>query len=230
MAAEEEADSVVSVVDLVVALAEVVQVEAGNIQNVRYAPGKKSYTGWIILGVIVLLVVIGLAVVVGGYNSAVRRSEAVKSRWGNVDNEMQRRFDLIPNLVKTVQGYAAHETELFTHLADARTKYFQPGSTMAQKAQAAGMLQGALSRLMLLQERYPDLKANRNFEMLQVDLAGTENRIEWARKQYNIAVESLNSYQKEFFGSMFCNWAGVGPAEYFKASEIAATTVPEVEF
>ena len=208
---------------------EVAQVEAGNIKSVHFSPGKKSYAGWIVLSVIILLLVIGLSVVISGYNSAVRRSEAVKSRWGNVDNEIQRRFDLIPNLVKTVEGYATHEKELFTHLADVRTKYFQ-ASGPAEKAQANAMFGSALSRLLLLQERYPELKANRNFELLQVDLAGTENRIEWARKQYNEAVEALNSYQKEFFGSMFCRWAGVVPAEYFKATEDAATTVPDVEF
>ena len=213
------------------ALVEVDQVEAGNIINNanRFAPGK-SYAGWIILGVIVLLVVIGLAVAIGGYNNAVRKSEAVKSRWGQVESQLQRRFDLIPNLIQTVKGYASHETELFTHIADARTKYFQPGNTTAQKVQAAGILQGGLSRLLLLQERYPELKANRNFELLQVDLAGTENRINWARDQYNQSVEALNAYQKSFFGRMFCNWAGVGPAEYFKATSEAATTVPQVNF
>ncbi len=113
------ADSVASGVVSGVALAEVVQVEAGKKNNRRFAPGK-SYAGWIVLGVIVLILIIGFSIVIGGYNSAVRRSEAVKSSWGNVDNEMQRRFDLIPNLVKTVQGYATHETELFTHIADAR--------------------------------------------------------------------------------------------------------------
>ncbi len=213
-----------------VVLVEVVQVEveAGNKKTYRFAPGK-SYTGWIVLGVIVLILIIGFAVAIGGYNKAVRRSEAVKTNWSQVETQLQRRFDLIPNLVNTVKGYAGHETELFTHIADARKAYFQASNT-SQKVQAASILQGGLSRLLLLQERYPDLKANQNFLTLQAQIEGTENRVGVARTRYNKAVQLLNTYQKEFFGSMFCRWASVDPAEYFKASEPAATTVPEVKF
>ena len=212
-----------------VALVEVVQVSTGNKRTHRLAAGQ-SYAGWIVLGVIVLILVIGLAVVIGGYNTAVRRSEAVKTNWSQVETQLQRRFDIIPMLMETVKGYASHEKELFTHIADARTKYFQPGNTTAQKVQAAGLLQGGLSRLLLLQERYPDLKANQNFLTFQAQIEGTENRVGVARTRYNQAVQSLNTYHKEFLGSMFCRWANVGPAEYFKASESAATTVPEVKF
>ncbi len=201
----------------------------GNIKNVRYAPEKRSYTGWIVLGVIVLIVIIGLLVAKAGYDSAIRKSEAVPAQWAQVETQLQRRFDLIPMLLETVKGYAAHETELFTHIADARKAYFQASST-TQKVQAANILQGGLSRLLLLQERYPDLKANQNFLTFQAQIEGTENRVAVARKRYNQAVQLLNTYQKEFFGRMFCNWAGVGPAEYFKATEPAATTVPQVEF
>ena len=218
----------VLVEDLVGALVEVVQVEAGNLKKYRFAPGK-SYAGWIILGVIILILIIGFSWAKGGYDSAVTKSEAVNIHWGQVETQLQRRFDLIPNLVETVKGYAAHETELFTHIADARTKYFQADTT-AGKVQAAGILQGALSRLLLLQERYPELKANQNFLTLQAQIEGTENRVAVARKRYNDAVGALNTYQRKFFGRMFCNWAGVGPAEYFKATEAAATTVPQVEF
>ena len=213
---------------LVGALVEVVQVEAGNLKAHRFAPGK-SYAGWIILGVVILILIIGFAVAIGGYNKAVAKSEAVNSDWGQVETQLQRRFDLIPNLLETVKGYAEHEKELFTHIADARTKYFQADTT-AGKVRAAGLLQGGLSRLLLLQERYPELKANQNFLTFQAQIEGTENRVAVARGRYNKAVEALNAYQRSFFGRMFCNWAGVGPAEYFKATEAAATTVPQVKF
>ncbi len=211
-----------------VVLVEVVQVEAGNSKAYRFAAGK-SYTGWIVLGVIVLILIIGFAWAKGGYDSAVAKSEAVNIHWGQVETQLQRRFDLIPMLLETVKGYAAHETELFTHIADARKAYFQASGT-AQKVQAASILQGGLSRLLLLQERYPDLKANQNFLTFQAQIEGTENRVAVARKRYNDAVGALNTYQRSFFGRMFCNWAGVEPAEYFKATEAAATTVPEVKF
>ena len=215
-------------VALGVVLVEVVQVEAGNKKTVRFAPGK-SYAGWIVLGVIVLILIIGAAVAIGGYNTAVRRSEDVKINLGKIDTQVQRRFDLIANLVETVKGYAGHEAKVFTDIANARTKYFQPDAGPAQKAQATGMLGGALSRLLLLQERYPELKANQNFLTLQIQIEGTENRVAVARTRYNDAVGALNTYQRSFFGSMFCNWAGVGPAEYFKA-EPGATIVPKVKF
>ena len=217
---------------LVVVLVVVAQVEAGNMQKCkhkyRFAPGK-SYAGWIILGVVVLIILIGLSVFVGGYNKAVAKSEAVNTNWGQIDAQIQRRFDLIDNLVRTVKGYAEHEATVFTDIAEARTKYFQ-ASGPAEKAQADGLLGGALSRLLFLQERYPELKANENFLTLQVQLEGTENRIAVARTRYNEAVRDLNTYQRQFFGRMFCNWAGVGPAEYFKATEAATTTVPQVKF
>ncbi|NIA06873.1 MAG: LemA family protein [Actinobacteria bacterium] len=197
-------------------------------QKYRFASGK-SYAGWIILGLIVLVVIIGLAVAVSGYNKAVALSEAVKTNWGQVETQLQRRFDLIPNLVATVKGYATHEKELFTDLANARKAYFQASNT-AGKVRAAGLLQGGLSRLLLLQERYPELKANQNFLTLQAQIEGTENRVAVARTRYNKAVQNLNTYQRTFFGRMFCSWAGVGPAEYFKATEAAATTVPQVKF
>ena len=215
------------------ALVEVVQVAAGNIQTVDINAGggqRRSYTGWIILGVVVLIIIIGLAWAIGGYNRAVAKSEAVKTNLGQIDAQVQRRFDLIGNLVETVKGYAGHEAKVFTDIADARTKYFHPDAGPAQKAQATGLLGGALSRLLFLQERYPELKANQNFLTLQVQIEGTENRVAVARTRYNDTVRLLNTYQKEFFGRMFCNWAGVEQAEYFKATEAAATTVPQVKF
>ena len=183
-----------------------------------------------IIAVIAAVVVVAIIffAVWGGYNKAVRRDEAVKAAWSEIDNQLQRRFDLIQNLVNTVKGYAEHETELFTHIADARTQYFQAKGPAA-KAQAVGMFEGALSRLLVLQERYPDLKANQNFLKLQDQLEGTENRIAVARTRYKEAVSSLNTYARSFFGRSFCGMAGVEKAEYFEAPE-EKKEAPKVEF
>ncbi len=178
------------------------------------------------------ILVLGAVVIGGcaysGYNRAVRYDEAVKSGWGEVENQLQRRYDLVPNVVETVKGYAAHEKELFENIAEARTRYFsadKPGD----KVQAADQLEGALSRLLFLQEKYPDLKANQGFLALQDQLEGTESRIAVARKRYNDAVSTLNSYARGLLGRIFCSWAGVQPAEYFKADE-GAQKAPEVKF
>ena len=188
----------------------------------------KISTGIIVLIVVAALVLVGFFAVWGGYNKAVRLDEAVGARWAQVETVLVRRFDLIPNLVETVKGYASHETKLFAHIADARTKYFQAKS-IPEKAQAASLLQGSLSRLLLLREAYPDLKANQNFLKLQDQLEGTENRIAVERKRYNDAVRSVNTYARSFFGRSFCNMAGVEQAEYFEATE-EQKVPPKVEF
>ncbi|NOX54530.1 MAG: LemA family protein [Planctomycetes bacterium] len=194
---------------------------------------KSSTAGKIGTGAIVLIVVAavllgGLFIVWGGYNKAIRLDEAVQERWGQVETVLVRRFDLIPNLVETVKGYATHEKELFEHIADTRTKYFQADS-IAGKAKAAGQLQGVLSRLLLLREQYPELKANQNFLKLQDQLEGTENRIAVERKRYNEAVRGVNTYARSFFGRSFCSMAGVEKAEYFEATEQQKAT-PKVKF
>jgi LemA protein len=183
----------------------------------------------VILGVIL---VVGLGVLgwyIGGYNKAVRLEEGAKTSWSNVDTTLQRRLDLVPNLVATVKGYAEHEKELFENIAKSREKYFQAG-TRAGKIEASNQLSGFLSRLLMLQENYPQLKANENFRDLQAQLEGTENRINVARQRYNEAAKQLNSYTREFFGSFFCKRANVTPVEYFEATEQAKTEVPKVEF
>jgi LemA protein len=146
-----------------------------------------------------------------------------------VDTQLQRRLDLVPNLVATVKGYAAQEKELFENIAKSREKYFQAGN-VGQKIEASNQLSGFLSRLLVLQERYPDLKANQNFLTLQDQLEGTENRIAVARTRYNEAVRTLNTYERELFGAYFTKKAGVEPREYFEATEQAQTDVPEVDF
>jgi LemA protein len=185
---------------------------------------------WIVLGVLILLVVFGFGWFKSGYDRAVKYEQAAKKTWSDVDAVLQRRFDLIPNLVNTVKGYAAHEKELFESLAQSREKYFQPGSSPADKIQASNQLSGLLSRLLVLKETYPDLKANQNFLALQDQLEGSENRIAVARTRYNGAVEALNGYERAFIGSFFCKRAGVEPAEYFDATEQAKAGAPTVEF
>jgi LemA protein len=188
---------------------------------------------WVVLVVILVVVLLfGLGIFrwyIGGYNRAVALEEGTKTAWSNVDTTLQRRLDLIPNLVETVKAYAEHEKELFENIAKSREKYFQANS-VAGKIQASNELTGFLSRLLVLQERYPDLKANQNFLSLQDQLEGTENRINVARTRYNEAARLLNSYARSFFGSWFCRKAGVEQAEYFEATEQAKTEVPKVEF
>jgi LemA protein len=154
--------------------------------------------------------------------------ENVKGKWAQVENQLKRRYDLIPNLVETVKGYAAHEKEIFENIAEARTKYFQAGS-VKEKIEASQGLERVLSRLLLLQERYPQLRANENFLKLQDSLEGTENRIAVERKRYNEAVQTLNTYIRTFFGRFFAAIAGVTAAEYYEIPE-GEEAVPEVKF
>jgi LemA protein len=188
---------------------------------------------WIVLiAILIVILLIGLGVFrwyIGGYNKAVNLKEGADKAWADIDSALQRRLDLIPNLVSTVKGYAEHEKELFENIARSREKYFQ-SDNRAGKIESSNQLSGFLNRLLMLQERYPDLKANQNFLDLQSQLEGTENRINVARTRYNEAARILNSYTKQFFGSFFCKKAGVEPVEYFEATEQAKTEVPKVEF
>jgi LemA protein len=188
---------------------------------------------WVVLVVVlVALLLVGLGIFkwyIASYNRAVSLEQGAEQAWADIDSTLQRRLDLIPNLVETVKGYASHEKELFENIAKSREKYFSAG-TRAGKIEATNELGGFLSRLLMLQERYPDLKANENFRDLQVALEGTENRINVARTRYNEAARLLNTYHRQFFGSFFCKRAGVEPVEYFEASEQAKTEVPQVEF
>lgn len=188
---------------------------------------------WIILVVVLIAILLfGLGIFrwyISGYNKAVNLEQEVEKTWSDIDAALQRRIDLVPNLVKTVKGYAEHEKELFENIAKSREKYFQAGNR-AGKIEASNELGGFLSRLLMLQERYPDLKANESFLSLQAQLEGTENRISVARTRYNDAAKQLNSYYRQFFGSFFCKRASVEPVEYFEATEQAQTEVPQVEF
>ena len=169
-----------------------------------------------------------LGTIISGYNRVITMDENVKGKWAQVENQLKRRYDLIPNLVETVKGYATHEKELFENIAQARTLYFQ-AKDVKGKINASNQLEGTLSRLLLLQERYPILKANESFLKLQDSLEGTENRIAVERKRYNESVQILNTYIRTFMGRFYGMVAGVSNAEYYKVPE-AEQAVPTVKF
>ncbi len=164
----------------------------------------------------------------GGYNKAVALDEGVKAAWAQVENQLQRRFDLIPNLVEVVKGVATQEKEIFVRIAEARQGYFQ-ASTQSEKVQSARVLTAAMGGLLGLRESYPELKSNQSFMKLHDDVGGTENRIGVARKRYNEAVQQLNTYTRKLIGRFCSGLAGVGPAEFFKIDE-AARDAPAVDF
>jgi len=182
----------------------------------------------ITLGAILLIGVMAFGKIVTGYNNVIAMDENVKGKWAQVENQLKRRYDLIPNLMETVKGYAKHEKELFESIAEARTKYFQ-AKDVNSKIGASNRLEGALSRLLLLQERYPVLKANESFLKLQDSLEGTENRIAVERKRYNESVQMLNTYIRTFFGRFYAMFAGVSKADYFEVPE-TEQEVPKVKF
>ena len=182
----------------------------------------------IILGVVAVVAIGAVMYGVGQYNKVIAMDEQVKSQWAQVENQLKRRYDLIPNLVEVVKGYATHEKELFEHIADARTKYFQ-APTPKDKIAASGQLEGVLSRLLVLQETYPQLKANESFMKLHDDLAGTENRIAVERMRYNDTVKLLNTYRRSVFGKFFASLAGVNEAQYYDIPE-AEKEAPKVKF
>jgi len=190
---------------------------------------KGTKTLLIVLGIIVLLVLMGFSWFIGNYNRVIAMDEGVKGQWAQVENQLKRRYDLIPNLVETVKGYAKHEKELFENIAEARTRYFQPNASVADKIKASGQLEGLLSRLLLLREQYPQLKANESFLKLQDSLEGTENRIAVERKRYNDSVRELNTYRRTFLGRFFAAVAGVEKAEYYELPEGEGET-PKVKF
>ena len=163
-----------------------------------------------------------------GYNKVIAMNENVKNAWAQVDTQLKRRYDLIPNLVETVKGYASHEKEIFEKLAEARKGYFT-ATTVEDKARAATQVEGFLSRLLMFRETYPELKANESFLKLQDTLEGTENRISVERKRYNDAVRELNAYIKSFYGRFFAARCGVTEAKYFEVAE-AEKEVPKVKF
>ncbi len=181
---------------------------------------------------VIVLIVLLLGVVgwyINGLNYVVRLDEQVKSGWAQAENQIQRRNDLIPNLVNTVKGYAAHEKGLFVQITELRSQWAK-AQTVQEKIDITNQMSSALSRLMVVVENYPDLKANQNFLALQAQLEGTENRIAVERMRYNEMVRVFNTYIRTVFGSLFANRRGLDkPAVYFEAVP-AAQQVPKVEF
>ncbi|MBI2891036.1 MAG: LemA family protein [Nitrospirae bacterium] len=188
--------------------------------------------GWVIalitIGLIAALGIGGCGYVVSVRNRFVTAEEVVKSQWAQVENVLQRRSDLIPNLVNTVKGYAAHEKEIFTGIAESRAK-LGGAATIGEKIKAANELSSALSRLLVIVERYPDLKANQNFTQLQDELAGTENRIAVERKRYNDSVQGYNTMLRRFPANMVGSWLGATAFPYYEVPE-EKKEVPEVKF
>lgn len=187
----------------------------------------------ILSAIIVIFLVIIFAVLgfVGTYNSLQVADETINSNWAQVENQLKRRNDLIPNLVSTVKGYAAHEKEVFTNIAEARSKLSGAMSSNDVKAvsQSSGELNSALSRLLLVVERYPELKADKSFLALQDELAGTENRLAVARKDYNDSVKTLNARIRTFPTSIIASISGIKARDYFEIDEGEKAT-PKVEF
>ncbi len=195
---------------------------------------KKS---WIIIAVIVILAIVLYSWVKGTYNHMVTEQEKVNKQWSDVENVYQRRADLIPNLVATVKGYATHEKETLEGVINARAKATQTtidaGNLTAEKMaafqQAQDGLSSALAKLMVVVERYPDLKANQNFLELQAQLEGTENRITVERRKFNEAARMYNTYIKLFPKNILANLFGFDAKPYFEA-QAGAETAPKVEF
>lgn len=194
--------------------------------------------GCSVAGGILLIIAILIMWGIGSYNNLVTLRESVNQSWSQVENQYQRRADLIPNLVSTVKGYANFEKSVLTEVTEARSKVSQMTVTKDvlddpqafQKFQAAqGQLSGALSRLLVTVENYPDLKANENFLQLQAQLEGTENRIAVERRKFNETVQSYNTSIKRFPTSIFANVFGFNEKQYFKATA-GSEAPPKVQF
>lgn len=187
----------------------------------------------VVITLLILLVGMGLSV----YNKLVRYDESSKEAWSQVENQYQRRSDLIPNIVSTVKGYATHEQKTLDAVVSARSRAssitLDPEKLTPQQLEAYDKVQGdltqALSKLMVVVEKYPDLKANENFLALQAQLEGTENRISFARKHFNDMIKEYNIYTRKFPYSIIAKMFDFKEKEYFKA-DVAAATAPKVEF
>ncbi len=188
--------------------------------------------GWMIALVIVGVIFLGLLgtvfSIIGKYNTLQKLVVEVDNGWAEVENQLNRRYDLIPNLVETVKGYASHEREVLTQVAESRSRVGS-AQTTGDKIEANNQLSSALSRLMVVVERYPDLKANTNFMMLQDELAGTENRISVARRRYNESVNKLNQSIVIFPNNLIASSFNIERAKFFEAPA-EAQRAPEVKF
>ncbi len=191
----------------------------------------KKSGGRVLIGVlvaIVVLVVICIAWFFSTKNSLIRLEETVNSQYASIDTQLQRRLDLIPNLVNTVKGYDVHEQDAIDAVTSARTK-IGSSTTPADRMEAENELSGSLSRLLAISENYPDLKADANYQNLMDELSGTENRIVVARKDYNASVKTYNAKIRSFPASIVANSSGMEPMPYFEA-DTSAKSAPTVDF
>ncbi|ABI68494.1 LemA family protein [Syntrophomonas wolfei] len=184
----------------------------------------KNRTLLIVLAVLLIMLVAGIST----YNGMVAANERIDNKWGDINTQLQRRSDLIPNLVTTTKAYATQEKEIFTQVAEARSK-LAGANSVGEKAQADAELSTALSRLLVVVERYPALKSDANFRQLADELAGTENRLAVARRDYNEAVRDYNTRIKKFPANMIAGMGGFAARDYYKAQE-GAQEVPQVNF
>ena len=183
----------------------------------------------LVTGVLLIIIILGVySSIKGTYNRLVVLDEGVKTAWAQVENQLQRRYDLIPNYVETVKGYASHESEVFIRVTEARARVGSANTPM-EKIEANNGLSGALARLMVVVENYPDLKANANFIRLQDELAGTENRISVERRRFNESVRQYNQQIRTFPNNIFAGFFGFERADLFEAAA-DAQTAPQVQF
>jgi LemA protein len=188
-------------------------------------------TTWILLGLLAVAAVVVLSAI-GLYNGLVRRKVRTENAWSQIDVQLKRRYDLIPNLVETVKGYAAHERQTLESVIQARNMAVN-ARTVAEHAQAENVLSGALKSLFAVAEAYPDLKANVNFRALQEELTATENRISFARQHYNDTAAQYNAALQQFPGNLVAGMFGFQPADYFQLDAGEAEAVrraPQVKF
>ena len=184
---------------------------------------------WVLLILAIVVVFVG-AWAIAAYNGLVRLRNLVQEAWHQIDTELQRRHDLIPNLVETVKGYAAHERATFEAVTAARAAASNPGASPAEQAHSENVLTQALGRLFAVAEQYPDLKANQNFLQLQTELTNTEDRVAAGRRFYNANVRELNTRIETFPVSIIANMFHFVKAEYFETEDPAARQAPTVQF
>jgi LemA protein len=201
---------------------------AQKVQPAAKAPVSGFPKKWIGLGIIVLIVLIFVSFFWGGYNNLVRLGQGVDESWANVETQYQRRVDLIPNLVATVEGYAGFEKSTLTEITALRSQW-QTAPTVNAQVETANQIESAISKLLVISENYPDLKANQNFIRLQDSLTETENMVMVSRTRYNGAVRDYNTATKVFPSNLIANWFGFSERAYFAATTEGAQNVPIVD-
>ena len=186
----------------------------------------KAFIG--VFGAIIGVILLGALLFIPKYNGLVSGEEAIDSKWAQVENQLQRRFDLIPNLVETVKGFAAQEREIIAEVTQARTKY-GAASNIEETAEADSELTNALGRLLVVVENYPELKSDANFRQLMDELSGTENRLAFAREDYNNEVQVFNSNVRKFPGNIIAGMFGFERKDYYEI-EADANSKPIIDF